>query len=111
MTRLTEAPDPLTRRSPTAALSDFFHPVRRLAVEPFLDGDMGHRGRFRRAMPVLLTGREPDDVALVDRLDRAAPSLSAAAAGGHDQRLAQRVRVPRGPCAGLEGHAGADNAC
>ena len=28
-----------------------------------LDGDVGHRGRRRRAVPVLLAGREPDDVA------------------------------------------------
>ena len=35
---------------------DVLHPVDRLAVERLLNGDMGHRGGRRRAVPVLLAG-------------------------------------------------------
>ena len=49
------------------------------AVEPLLNGDMGHGGSARRAMPVLLAGREADDIARPDLLEgppSAAPSRS-----------------------------------
>ena len=52
-------------------------------------------------------GGEPDDVAGADFLDRAALALDPAAAGGDDQGLAQRMRVPGGARAGLERDAGA----
>ncbi len=55
------------------------------------------------AVPVLLARREPDHVAGADFLDRAAFALHPAAAGGDDQDLAERMRVPRGAGAGLEG--------
>ena len=38
-------------------VADLFHPVDGLAVELFLNGDMGHGRGWRGAMPVLLTGR------------------------------------------------------
>src|SRR5436309_4475299 len=83
-------------------VSDVLHPLDHLAVELLLDGDVGHgRGR-RRSVPVLLARREPDDVARPDLLDRAAPALHPAAPGRHDERLAERVSVPRRPCARLE---------
>src|SRR5207237_4555403 len=44
-------------------------------------------------------------------LDRASPALCHAAAGCHDQGLAQRMSVPCCPSAGLERDAGADRAC
>ena len=56
-------------------VGDVLHPVDRLAVEGLLDGDMGHGGRWRGAVPVLLARREPDDVAWTDFLDRPAVSL------------------------------------
>jgi hypothetical protein len=59
---------------------------------------------------VLLARREPDHVARPDLLDRPAPALRQPAAGGHDERLAERVGVPRRPCAGLERNAGPDHA-
>ena len=62
------------------------------------------------AVPVLLARREPDHVARPDLLDRAAPRAAPAAAGRHDQGLAQRVGVPCGAGAGLEGDAGAGGA-
>src|SRR6266542_2325113 len=56
-------------------VADLFHPVHRLAVELFLNGDVRH-GRGRRgAVPVLLTRREPYHVARPNLLDRAAPAL------------------------------------
>ena len=62
------------------------------------------------AMPVLLARWEPDHVAWPYLFDRAAPVLRVAAAGCHDQRLAQGVGMPRGPSTGLERDAGADRA-
>ena len=53
-------------------------------------------------MPVLLAGREPDHIAGADFLDRSALALRPAAAGGDDQRLAERVRMPCGAGARLE---------
>ena len=90
-------------------VADLFHPVDDLAVELFLNGDVRH-GRGRRgAMPVLLAGREPDHIAGPDLLDRSALALSPAAAGRHDQGLTERMRMPCGPRARLEGDAGALN--
>src|SRR5205085_6799445 len=63
-----------------------------------------------RAMPVLFAGREPDHVARSNLLDRAAPALRAAGTGGDDQRLTERMRMPRRPRAGLEDDARADGA-
>ena len=88
-------------------VADLLHPVDHLAVELFLNGDVGH-GRGRRgAMPVLLAGREPDHVAGPDLLDRAALALHPAAAGRDDQRLPERMRVPGSASARLERDAGA----
>ena len=50
-------------------------------------------------------GANHDDVAGPDFLDRAALALRRAAAGGDDQRLPQRMGVPGGARAGLEGDA------
>ena len=81
-------------------------PIDDLAVELLLDGDMRH-GRGRRGtVPVLLARREPDHVAGMDLLDRAALPLDPAAAGRDDEGLAQRVGVPRRPGPGLERDAG-----
>ena len=60
---------------------------------------------------MLLTRRKPDHVTGPNLLDRPAPALRAAAAGGHDQGLAERVRVPGGPGAGLERDSGTGYAC
>src|ERR1700733_11888291 len=43
----------------------------------------------------------------MDLLDRAAFALGPAAAGGDHERLAERMSVPRGARAGLEGDRGA----
>ncbi len=84
-------------------VADLFQPVDHFAGERLGDGDMRHcRGR-RGAVPMFLVGREPDHVAGPDLLDRASLALRPAAAGGDDQRLAQRVRVPGRAGARLEG--------
>jgi len=44
----------------------------------------------------------PDNISLSDLLDRASPLLNPARAGGDDQDLTERVRVPCTPRAGLE---------
>ena len=61
-------------------------------------------------VPVLFARREPHHVAGPDFLDRPALPLHPAAAAGHDQRLAQRVGVPRGACTRLERDAGPADA-
>ena len=87
-----------------------FHPVDGLSVEPFLNGHVRHGCRARRAVPMLFSRGKPDHVTRSNLLDRASPSLRAAAACRDDQRLSERVRVPGGPRTGLECHAGADDA-
>src|SRR5207244_8836145 len=84
-------------------VGDFLHPGHDLAVERLLDGDVGHRAGRRRAVPMLVLGRAPDDVAGADLDDRLAVALGPADARGDDQGLAERVAVPGGSRAGLEG--------
>src|SRR5436189_208805 len=64
-----------------------FHPANHLAVECFLDGDVGHRGAGCRTMPVPVVRRAPDDISGPDFLFRAALALRPSAAGDDDQRL------------------------
>src|SRR5260221_11659103 len=75
-------------------VADLLHPVHDLAVELFLNGDMGH-GRGRRcAMPMLLARRARDHVTRTNHPDRTAPALDQPAARRDDQSLTQRVGVP-----------------
>src|SRR5258708_151134 len=92
-------------------VGDLFHPVNNFAGELFLDGDVGHGCGGCGAVPVLLTGREPDYIAGADFFDWSAPTLGAAAAGGYDEGLTEWVRVPCSTRAGLEGYAGALDEC
>lgn len=64
---------------------------------------MGHGGFGRRPVPVLFAGREPDDIAGAYLLDGSALALHAATAGDDDQSLPERMRVPGGAGARLEG--------
>src|SRR5439155_21082174 len=91
-------------------VGNLLQPLDGLAVELLLDGEVRHRRGRGGAVPVLLAGREPDNVAGADLLDRPAPALAAADAAGHDQRLAERVGVPGGAGAGFEGDAGPGDA-
>lgn len=70
-----------------------------------------HAGGRRRSVPVLLVGWALDYVARSNHPDGAAPALHQSATGRHNQRLAQRMRVPRRSGTRLErnvgpGHAG-----
>jgi hypothetical protein len=56
-------------------VADILRPFHRLAVEPFLQGDVGSDGRGRRSLPALLARCKPDAVAGMDFLDGTAPSL------------------------------------
>src|SRR5262249_33775954 len=85
-------------------VADMFQPVDGLAVLDLLDSDVGHRGVGRRAVPVFFARRDPDDVAGANLLDRAAVTPNAAEAGDDDQRLPERMGVPGGAGARLEGH-------
>src|SRR5260221_12905333 len=66
-----------------------FHPVNDLAVELFLNSDVGHGCGWRGAVPMFLSRRGPDHVTRSNVLDWATPALYPATAHGHDQRLAQ----------------------
>src|SRR5438128_1573584 len=90
-------------------VADLLHPCHRLAVQLLLEGNVRHRRGRRRPVPVLLAGRKPDHVTRPNFLDWPAPALRPAAACRHDQGLTERMRVPRGPGARLEGDAGASN--
>src|SRR4029453_13400723 len=91
-------------------VADVLHPVDDLAIERFRNRDVRHRYGRRRAVPVLLAGREPNDIARLDLLDWPALTLREGAAARHDQRLSGGMGVPgRGP-AGLERDAGAADA-
>src|SRR5882672_7608253 len=99
-----------SRSGPILFVTDLFHPVDRLAVELFHDGDMRHRRHRRCAMPMLLAGRAPDHIAGPDFLFGFAPTLRPAAAGRDEQCLPERVRVPCSASTGLECHADPKNA-
>src|SRR5882724_10175638 len=55
---------------------------------------------------MLLTGRNPNDIARVNLLNLIAPSLYEARAGGNDEGLADRMGMPSRSRTRLEGHVG-----
>src|SRR5207302_3702254 len=71
--------------------ADLFHPVDRLAVKAFLNGEVHHSCGWRCTVPVLLLRLEPDHVPRMNVFYWPTPALDPAAARRHDQRLAQRV--------------------
>src|SRR5436309_645424 len=91
-------------------IADLLHPIDDLAVEVFLDCDMGHSDDRHRAIPMLLARRAPDDIARSNHFDRTTPALHEPAAGRDDQGLTQRMGVPCGPGAWLKRDAGAPRA-
>src|SRR4051812_36982326 len=83
------------------------HPVDDLALELLLDGKVRHAGKRSGSVPVLLTGRKPNDIARANLLDRSTFALRPPTTRGDDERLSKRMCVPRGPRARLERHTGA----
>src|SRR5437016_1554469 len=80
-----------------------FHPLHDLPIEIFLNGNVCHRCGWRSAVPMLFSRRKPYYVARTNFFNRAAFALSASIAGGNNQSLAERMRVPCGASAGLKG--------
>jgi hypothetical protein len=54
---------------------------------------------------MFLAGRETDNVAGTDPLDRAFPALLPAATSSDDENLTKQMRMPSGAGPGLEGYA------
>jgi hypothetical protein len=61
-------------------------------------------------VPMLLAGRTPDYVAGPDCCFGFAPTLRPAASGGDDQRLPERMGMPRRACAGFESNTDPERA-
>jgi hypothetical protein len=59
-----------------------------------VEGEVRHEASRHGAVPVLLVGREEHAVARPDDLYPAAPPLRQADAFGHEDRLAERMRMP-----------------
>jgi hypothetical protein len=72
---------------------------------------MSHGSGARGSVPMFLAGRETDDAAGTDLLDRAFPALRPAATSSDDENLIKRMRMPSGAGAGLEGYARASHQC
>src|SRR5438093_2944212 len=92
------------RAGPVLFVGHVFHPLDRLAIELFLNGDVRHRRVRRRAVPVFLAGFNPHDIARPDFFDGAARELHASETRRDDQRLAEGMRVPGGAGRRLECH-------
>src|SRR4051812_37448736 len=68
-------------------IGDVLHPVHHLAIFSFLNGNVRHGCTRRRSVPVLLIGRNPDDISGMDFLDRTALALCPPAASGDNESL------------------------
>src|SRR5436305_13311974 len=90
-------------------VGDVFQPVNDLAVELFLNGDVCHTRFWRGSVPVLFTGRKPDDIAWANLLDWATCALHPSTARCNDESLSKRMCVPRSSRTRFEGHDGALN--
>src|SRR5207248_10676945 len=74
-------------------------------IVDFLHSDVSHEAIRGGTVPVILAGPEVDAVPRADDLDRPAAALTASDALDHIDRLAARVRVPRGASARREVNA------
>jgi hypothetical protein len=91
---------------PVLFVADRLKPIDVLSVHGFLDRDVRHRVRGRRAVPMPQAGWKPDDIARANFLDRAAFTLHPAETRRDDEGLAQRMRVPVRACARFKGDMG-----
>src|SRR5689334_2162768 len=85
------------------------HPVHDLAVFLLLNGDVSHARTRGGSVPVLFTGRKPDDITRANLLNRYAFALGPAAARRNDERLSKRMSMPCGPRTRFEGYCGTLN--
>src|SRR5262249_13047361 len=92
-------------------VADFFHPIDRLAIEPFLNGYVRHGCVWCSPMPMFLPRLEPDHITRPNVLDWTTPTLYAPTASRYNQGLAQRMGVPCSPSTRLERDTGAYCAC
>src|SRR5256885_6687490 len=95
---------------PVLLIAYMLHPLHHLVVETFLDRDVCHGGAGSRAMPMFLARRGPNHITGTNLFNRSALALRPSAPRSHDQRLAERMRMPSGTRTGLEGDAGSRNA-
>src|SRR3954470_21235304 len=75
-------------------VADLFQPLDILAIHHIRDRDMAHTVGSGSAVPVFDTRRGPDHVARLDFPFGATLFLYPSCAGGDDQELAGRMRVP-----------------
>src|SRR5947199_6051161 len=85
------------------------HPFNGFSVELFLDSDVRHACTRRSSVPVLFTGRKPDNIAGTDLLDRASFALRPSKTRCNDESLSQRMCMPCGPRTRFERHTCALN--
>src|SRR6266498_590048 len=83
-------------------VADVFHPVGRFTIIPFYNGDVCQRRRWCGAMPMLLTGFEPNYISRLNLFDRFAPALYGTGASSYDQGLTQWMTMPGCPRARLK---------
>src|SRR6266536_2522086 len=94
---LTEARSRFSLQStPVLFVADLFHPVYGFPIQRFLNGDMRHRRRGRRPMPMLLAGRKLDHITGPNFLDWPALALNPTQAECDNQSLAEWMRMPGG---------------
>lgn len=70
-----------------------------------MNGDVRHRRGGRSTMPAPLAGWKPDHVTGPNLLNKAALALRPTATARDNERLTERMRVPRGARAGFERHS------
>src|SRR5437879_635906 len=90
-------------------VTDMFHPVDKLSITPFLNGDVRHTCGRRSPMPMLLARRGQHHISRTNLLDMSAFVLNPALAGSDDEGLTERMSMPCSPCSRLEGNAGSLN--
>jgi hypothetical protein len=90
-------------------ITDVLHPIDNFSIERFLDCNVCHRCRGRRAVPMLFALGKPDHIARVNRFNYSAPMLRPPKAGRNDQRLTEWMCMPGGAGTRLERDACATN--
>src|SRR4051812_27794631 len=85
---------------------DLLQPLDVLAVKRFLNRDVRHCSRRCRAVPVFMTRRAPDHIARADLDARLAFALRPPASRRDEQRLTERMRMPRSARSRFKSHGG-----